>query len=137
MIERMLAFGEFQFSLDTAAYEALSRRTEARFARHAIVGGDEVVQFTGLPSETITLEGRIYPHFRGGLGQLDTLRALVRSGEPRVLADLDGFVRGMWVATSVEERQTHLDGSGRPHRQDFRFGLLSHTPEQQPQRAAS
>ena len=129
MTERMLAFGDFQFALDTAAYETLNRTTEARWASLPVSGGRDVLQFTGLPAETVELEGRIYPHFRGGLQQLDTLRDMVRAGEPQIIVSLDGTIQGYWVATRVEERQSHIDETGRPWRQDFRVSLLSHSDD--------
>ena len=74
MAEVMMQLGFFQFSIDAATYQRLSRSTEYRWARQARIGTNDALQFTGYGPETIALEGVIYPHFRGGLKQVDKMR---------------------------------------------------------------
>ena len=70
----MLALGSYRFSIDTSAYQELLRTTSYRWARQPRLGRLPARQFVGPDGETITLNGVIYPHYKGGLGQLDALR---------------------------------------------------------------
>ena len=71
MAGTMLQLGGYQFSIDNAAYQSLSRSSEYRWAAIEQVGAADALQFTGLGPDTITLQGVIYPHFKGGLDQLN------------------------------------------------------------------
>ncbi len=75
MPEMMMQLGTFQFSLDRAAYQELRRNVEYRWAQMQRINHRPSLQFVGVGLESIDLRGTIYPHFRGGLGQIDALRA--------------------------------------------------------------
>jgi phage protein U len=66
MAGRMMQLGLYQFSIDNAAYQRLFRSTEYRWAAIERVGKQDALQFTGLGGDTITLQGIIYPHYKGG-----------------------------------------------------------------------
>ena len=80
-------------------------------------------QFIGIGDDTITLAGVIYPHYRGGLGQLNDLRKQAETGEPLLLVDGLGFVWGQWVIVSIEETQSYLQSHGMPLKQTFQLQL--------------
>lgn len=105
MAEVMMQLGFFQFSLDNAAYQRLSRSAEYRWARQARIGTNDALQFTGLGPETVELEGVIYPHFRGGLKQIDKMRTQASLGLPLPLVSGIGKVLGLWVVEGVTEGQ--------------------------------
>ena len=80
-------------------------------------------QFVGLGEDTITLAGVIYPHYRGGLNQLNDLRRQAETGEPLLLVDGLGYVWGQWVIVSIEETQSYLQSHGQPLKQAFQLQL--------------
>lgn len=119
MAEVMMQLGFFQFSLDNAAYQRLSRSTEYRWAGQPRLGTNDALQFTGLGADTIEFEGVIYPHFRGGLKQLDKMRNQASIGVPLSLVSGLGKVLGLWVVEAISEGQEVFAAQGVPHRQDF------------------
>lgn len=123
----MLQLGSMQFGISTAAYQDLSRSTEQRWAAVAKFGRDDALQNLGPGEDTINLRGLIYPEFRGGQGQLDTLRTLMATGKPQLLVDGLGNVHGQWVILRVEERQDTFAGSGVPRRQEFGLSLRKYS----------
>ena len=124
----LLNLGEFQFSLDTAAFEELQRVTQYIWAEVPRIGLNPALQFVGLEAETITLAGKIYPHFRGGLGQVDAMRAQAAAGKPLLMVDCLGSVKGFWCITKVEEGRRHLWVSGAPRLQEFTVELKYYGP---------
>lgn len=119
MAEVMMQFGFFQFALDTAAYQSLIRTAEYRWSRIERVGTNDALQFTGYPAETFEFEGVIYPHFKGGLSQIDTLRDQAALGLPLDLISGEGKILGLWVTEAIGETQTVFAPGGIPHRMDF------------------
>lgn len=119
MAEVMMQFGLFQFEIDTATYQQLDRSTEYRWARIPRIGAHDALQFTGFGDDAIDVSGVIYPHFRGGLGQIDKMRAQGSIGVPLPLVSGTGKVLGLWVAVSITEGQTVFAAQGIPQRQDF------------------
>ena len=57
----LMQLDDFQFSIGTAAYEQLRRRSEARWARIPLLGGGEAIHTVGVNNDTITLTGTVYP----------------------------------------------------------------------------
>jgi len=79
MSEIMMALGSYRFSIDSAAYQERLQRRPA-------------LQFVEAGEESIELSGLIYPHFKGGLEQPDTMRAEASKEQPLLLVDGLGFV---------------------------------------------
>ncbi|MCA0905121.1 phage tail protein [Ruegeria marisrubri] len=119
MAEVMMQFGVFQFEIDTATYQQLNRSTEYRWSRIPRIKAHDALQFTGFGTDAIDVSGVIYPHFRGGLGQIDKMRTQGSIGVPLPLVSGIGKVLGLWVAESITEGQTVFAAQGIPHRQDF------------------
>jgi len=119
MAEVMLQLGFLQFSLDDAVYQRLNRSTEYRWARQPRIGSNDALQFTGYGPESIVIEGVIYPHFRGGLKQIDRMRTQASIGIPLPLVTGSGRVLGLWVVEAITEGQQVFAKRGIPRRQDF------------------
>ena len=119
----MMQLGSFQFSITTAAYQELHRRTEHTWAAQDRFGKMPALQYTGPAGDTITLTGIIYTEWRGGTGQLDAMRRLAARGQPQLLVDGTGRLLGRWVIESVEEGQTVFAAAGRPRKQQFTIQL--------------
>ena len=86
----------YYFNLDTAAFEELTRSTECRWASQ----------------ERLTLKGSIYPGFKGGLKQLDTL-----------CQNYYGHLKGT-VQAVLDANQALADEV-----QPYRAGVVIHLPD--------
>ena len=122
----MLALGAFRFSLPTAAYQEFVRTAAYRWPAQARLGRRPARQYAGPGDETITLAGTIYPHYRGGFGQIDAMRAEAGTGRPLRLVTGAGVVLGLWAITRIEETQQAFWDDGRPRRIDFRLELAAY-----------
>lgn len=111
--------GEFMFSIDTAAFDELSRRAEFRWAEHERLGTTIGYQPIGEGRDEIQLRGVVYPHWKGGLYQIETLRKMMKEGGEWLMVDGQGRVHGFWVIRSVEEIGSRLMANGAPLRQEF------------------
>jgi len=118
-----MSLGDFRFGLETAAYQRLRRTVEYRWPKQERAGRRPARQFTGIGDETVELGGVIYPHYRGGLGQLETMRTLAGKGQPQILTDGTGKVWGKFCIERIEETQRILFGDGTPRKQEFRLSL--------------
>lgn len=119
----MMRLGSFSFSINTAAYQDLKRATEYKWAAQERFGQLDALQFTGPGEDSITLEGVILPAYRGGTGQVESLRALAATGQPQMLISGLGAMHGRWVIESVGEGQGVFAAAGIPRRQEFTLKL--------------
>lgn len=115
----MMRLGGFTFGLSTAAYQELQRQVEYKWASLERFGQMDAKQYTGPGDDSITLNGVVFPEFRGGTGQLDRLRALGASGQPQTLVSGSGKVMGRWIIETVTEGQSIFASGGVPRRQEF------------------
>ena len=119
----MLQLGSFQFSVQSAAYQTLQRSTEYRWPAQDRFGKEPALQYVGPGAPTISLDGIVYPEWRGGLGQLDALRTLAAAGKPQTMVDGRGNILGRWVIESVNEKQSVFADAGVPRKQEFTINL--------------
>ena len=117
----LLMLGSWPFGINAASFERLSRRAEFRWPAHERVGRRPVLQYTGPGRDAITLEGVIFPTFRGG--DLARLRALAESGTPELLVDGRGGVYGKWVVARLEETRSFLHRNGAPRKIEYTLEL--------------
>lgn len=130
MNEVMMKLGTFSFSVDSAAYQSLQRSTSYQWSGQSRFRNSIAMQYVGDGEETVTLTGVIYPHYKGGIGQLDTMRLLANSGEPLQMstgpmkhANGEGYSLGRWVITQVQETQSTFLPGGVPKKQEFTLSL--------------
>lgn len=123
MSDVMLSLGDFVFGINTAAYEQLRRSTRWRWAAQQRLGRDPARQFLGSGDDAITLAGVIYTTFRGGLGQIQTLRERASQGVPRLMADSFGLIHGHWIIEGLDETQTEFFANGAPRKIEFNLSL--------------
>lgn len=122
----MLMLGQYRFSLNTAAYEGKTRETQYRWRQQARIGNQPALQFTGPGDDTLELDGVIYPHYRGGFGQLNAMRREADKGEPLMLVEGTGKVLGRWVIASLRETQGSFARDGSPAKVRFSLTLRKH-----------
>lgn len=123
MADVMMQLGEYQFSVNTAAYQDLRRSSEYRWKNQERVGQLDALQYTGQGSDTITLSGVVFPGYKGGTGQLNAMRAQAGTGQPLLLVDGQGFIHGRWVIEKIDEQQAVFARAGVPRRQQFSLQL--------------
>jgi phage protein U len=119
----MLALGPYRFSLNTSAYQSLKRSHEYRWPSIERIGQEPLLQAIGQGSDRIDLDGVIYPHFRGGLGQINAMRDSAQRQEPLMLINGQGNVLGRFVITQIEETQNTFLADGIPRKIEFRLSL--------------
>ncbi len=122
----MMALGAFRFGIGSGDYQQLRRAASWRWPVQERVGRAPASQFTGPGVQTVTLSGVIYPHFKGGLRQLDAMRALAGLGRPMMLVDGLGFVFDTWCIVEVSETKSVLMRDGAPRKIEFEIGLQSY-----------
>ncbi|WP_417693701.1 phage tail protein [Pseudomonas sp.] len=116
----------YYFNLDTAAFEELRRQTSFRWAGQERLTRSIAQQAVGLGEDKISLKGAIFPGFKGGLKQLDTLRSIGRRLQPVNLTTGYGEVLGTWCLLNIEEDQSNLLAGGIPRKQSFSLEFVSY-----------
>lgn len=125
----MAQLGDFQFSLETAAFEELNRASEYRWATQHRIGRRPANQFLGPGEESIELVGTIYPHFRGGLGQLGLMRAMAGDGMPLPLIygfENVGQYAGLWCIKSIKDNRSEFIRIGAARKIEFTVSLVAY-----------
>jgi phage protein U len=115
----MLALGEFNFSIDTAAYSALSREMEWRWAEQNRAGKQDLLQYTGKAGRTVTLEGEALSQMPTGdpMAALDELVSLSDKAEPQLLVSSTGDIMGWWVIKRYSDNANNfVPGGGARHK---------------------
>lgn len=119
----MMTLGGYKFGISTAAYQELTRITEWRWPVQERFMQGQALQYVGPGGDTITLPGVIYPEYRGGFGQLNSMRITANNGQPLTLISGDGVVMGRWVIERLEEKQMVFGANGHPRKQEFTLNL--------------
>lgn len=109
----------YYFNLDTAAFDELSRSTAFRWANQERLGRRPAQQAIGMGDEKLTIKGAIFPTFKGGFKQLDTLRSIGQQLKPLGLVTGYGASLGNWCLVNLNEDQSHLLQGGIPRKQSF------------------
>ena len=118
--------GDFTFQLSTASFQELQHRAQYDWQSQARIGGGPAKQFVGMGEDTFALTGTIFPHFRGGLGQMAKIREQAGKGKPLPFVyamEREGQYVGDYVIESVEERRQTFLAGGQPLRIDFTIQL--------------
>lgn len=121
-----MALGSYRFSLSTAAYQKLERTASYRWQAQGRAGRKPAQQYLGPDAEEIELDGTIYPHFKGGLGQIPAMKAEAKKGEPLILVDGRGKVWGEWCIKQIVEGQSEFLVNGVPRKIDFKLSLVEY-----------
>lgn len=122
----MIALGAYRFSLPTAAYQQFQRRTDFPWTGQERLGRAPARQKVRDGDDTITLSGVIYPHYAGGLGQIDAMRAEAGKNQPLMMVDGRGRVFGRWVILSLHESAAEFFADGAPKQQRFRLEMSAY-----------
>lgn len=118
-----MRLGSFKFGVYTAAYQSLERNTEYKWGEQPLFMNYDDLQYLGPGTETIVLQGVVFPEYKGGTGQIDELRSLGATGNPQLLVSGFGKIMGLWVIQQIAEGQTIFAAGGIPRRQEFTVTL--------------
>ena len=121
----MLAVGDYRFSLGTAAYERLRRTWAWRWAQQDVLGAEPFQQYIGPGHTELVINGYVTPHFKGGLKQVDAMRAEADKGETLSIVDSLGEIWGDFVITGITETRRDIGPIGLPLRIEFQVTLVS------------
>ncbi|MCQ2994169.1 phage tail protein [Pseudomonas syringae] len=119
------------FNLDTAAFDELSRTTAFRWASQERLTRRPAQQAVGMGDEKITIKGAIFPGFKGGLKQLNTLRSIGQKLQPLMLTTGYGEVLGNWCLVNLNEEQSALLQGGIPRKQAFTLEFVRYGDDMQ------
>lgn len=119
----MMALGLFVFSLPTAAYQDLQRRSNWRHPSSSRVGQRPARQYVGPGDDTITLSGLILPELAGKRLSLDALRLMADTGKAWPLVEGTGRIYGLWVIEDLSETNTLFFKDGAARRIEFNITL--------------
>jgi len=119
----LMKLGEYTFAIGSAAYQSLKRSTGYRWQAQTRLGRLPARQYLGKGEDTLNLEGTLYPYFKGGLQQLDAMRAEAGKGQPLMLIDGSGQIWQQWVIVHIEQTHTALFENGTPRKIAFRLQL--------------
>lgn len=122
----MMALGAFRFGVNRASYQTFSRAASWRWEAQDRLGRRPALQYLGPGTDEIRLEGVIYPHFKGGLRQVELMRLVANAGQPLILVDGLGWVWDRWVITSVDESKSLFLADGAPRKIEFTVGLKAY-----------
>ncbi len=122
--ETMMSLGDYRFSADAAAYRELERSQSFRWQAQQRLAAPPAYQYLGPGADAISLRGVLYPHHRGGLGQIHALRAEAGRGKPLLLTTGNGEALGRWCVTRIDETQRLFFADGKPRQVEFRLRLV-------------
>lgn len=122
----MMALGTFRFGISNGAYQKFSRTAAYRWNKVERAGRTPALQYTGPDAQEITIEGVIYPHYRGGLRQVDLMRLRAGLGIPMMMVDGLGWVWQRWVIVRIEERKSVFLRDGAPRKIEFTITLQAY-----------
>lgn len=119
----LMALGGYRFSVGSGGYNESERDTEWRWVDLDVIGDAPVSQFIGPGEDCMMISGEIFPHYRGGLGQVDAMREQASFGAPLPMIDGSGFYMGEWTIRGVSEGRKVLFADGTPRKIEFRLKL--------------
>ncbi|MDD7806084.1 MAG: phage tail protein [Endozoicomonas sp. (ex Botrylloides leachii)] len=126
MNETLMTLGDYRFGINTAAYQTLQRTSRYQWQAQHRMGNKPMQQFTGTHADTVTLEGFILPHYKGGLLQVHLMRIEAGKGQPLLMTDGLGTVWGQWCITELRETHSDLISNGAPRHIRFQLSLVEY-----------
>lgn len=130
-VNMMMILGNYRFSIDSATYQTFARSSEYCWEELKRIGKESAMQFLGNGTDSITLEGTIYPQYRGGIGQIEHMRSEAGQGIPLMLISGNGNAFGRWCIVSVTEHQETFLKDGSPRKLTFSITLKKYGEENQ------
>lgn len=118
-----MALGPFAFRAHGLGYTDVSRSLETPWAEIEVIGRFNELQWMGPTSETVTINGVLFPKQHGGQGSLEGIKAAQRMGIPLILVSLGGLIFGSQAIQGVQEDRSFHDRYGQPGRNAYSITL--------------
>jgi uncharacterized protein len=125
----MMQLGNFQFSIQSAAYQEFRRNVEYRWAELNRIAHRPSLQFVGVGKDEIELRGVILPTFQGGIHQMDILRSYAQKGKTQTLTTGRGENWGPWCVLAITDEQRQMTFKGTPLKIEFSLRLSYYGPD--------
>jgi phage protein U len=125
----MMQLGNFQFSIQSAAYQEFRRNVEYRWVELNRIAHRPSLQFVGVGRDEIELRGVILPTFQGGIHQMDILRSYAQKGKPQTLTTGRGENWGPWCVLAITDEQRQMTFKGTPLKIEFSLRLSYYGPD--------
>ena len=119
------------FNLDTAAFDELTRTSAFRWAAQERLTRRPAQQAIVMGEDKITVKGVIFPSFKGGLKQLNSLRSIGQRLQPMMLTTGYGEVLGTWCLVNLNEDQSGLLQGAIPRKQAFTVEFVRYGDDMQ------
>jgi phage protein U len=119
----MMALGSYRFAVTNGGFDKISRNTAWRWPALERIGQAPALQYVGPGEDKVTINGVIFPHFRGGLGQVAAMRAQAGRGSPLALVTGYGEYWGDFVILSIHETRDVLMADSAPRKIEFEIEL--------------
>ena len=136
MTRPLFQLGSFQFDLPNGAPQTLDWNADYRWEEQGRILRDPAQQFVGPGSQTITLDGVLYPGFSGRQNTMEQLRTIAREGQPLMFTDGLGKVYGKWAIKQLREGKGVFAPGGGARQIAFTISLVFYG-EDNPGQAAS
>lgn len=119
----LMKLGDFVFSMDTANPDSYNNQLGWSWSEQSLINHYPQLQFTTYQAQTKTINGRIYPNFKGSIYDIEDIISTANAGEPQTLVDGSGRVLGDWVITSINYTEDSLDRDGNARRIGFQIEI--------------
>lgn len=100
---KTLTFGDVVFGINTMTYNQLDKSLKVNWAKQSRVNQHDLLQYTGIDSERITLSGVVFFAYEQSIDAIKKLNDMAKSAKPEFLIGLDGLVYGKWVLEKISE----------------------------------
>jgi len=120
----LMTLGMFVFGMDTAAYDAFTRRIVWRHEQTDRFMARPASQFAGPGDDAVSISGRIIPEVAGRYGAIDTLIAMADTGGNWALMDGVGRVLGFYRIDRMEQIYADIMAGGIPRSIGFTLDLM-------------
>lgn len=114
-----MALGPFMFRAHGFGYTDVNRTLDTAWAEIETVGRLNALQWTGPRSETMTINGVLFPKEWGGMATLEGVRLAAKNGVPLMMVSLGGMVFGSHAIQKVDEDRAFHDRLGTPGRNAY------------------
>lgn len=126
----LLSLGNFQFSVDSAAYDRLTVKAEYPWSKADRLGGTPQLQAVGKEHRAISIGGAVFPAYNSvGADQIESIRRLAAKMEPQILVAGDGMNLGKWCVLSIVEDDSCFFEQGTPRKQSYTLELERYSNE--------
>lgn len=118
-----MALGPFAFRAHGFGYTDVGRKLDTSWAEIETAGRLNALQWTGPRSETVSINGVLFPQEFGGATTLEGVRLAAKSGIPLMLVSLGGKVFGSHAIQKLDEDRSYHDRNGTPGRNAYSIEL--------------